>query len=277
MKPSPCTSFGADVECDLLRHFRYLGIVFEQEGHFRRSDSTGFATVRMGYMGISELGAYGADFMRYPDGDPDAGAVPYAALTPYAEVISSSADSAHFQLPIADGAWITANTWIQILRAGVPRLVEVTAKSPSGGFNTYTISPAVVGMTAGDKIGYRKRWIYGISGILHDLYKPKLHDKTVNGADAQEQLTSDEAGSIAESEALCADRLFALWSISHDHEVEHLYNTDVNVGSTISADPAYLPFLVNRIDIALASAAPGTTVPAVSMVSNGTNYEETPE
>lgn len=269
--------FDIDVECDLLRHMRYVGIVFEQEGHFRRSDQTGFNVARMGYMGVSEFGAYGADFLRYPDGDPDAGRVPYAAITPYSATIQSAPNSTNFVLPTAAAPWISVNDFIQINRAGVVHLVQVTAISPGIGILTYTITPAVTGMTGGDLIGYRKRWIEGISGILHDLYRPKLYDKQADGAQQQEQLTSDEAGSIQESEGLCADRLFALWSISHDHEVEHLYNPDVNVGQTISADPAYLPFLVNRVDIALAAISGSTSVPAVSMTSNGTNYEEEPE
>lgn len=272
-------TFDLDVDCDLMRHVRYLGIRMEQEALFRRNQKKLFNNPkRVGYLGVSELGAYGNEWLRYDDDDPDAGRVPFAALTNLATTVTAVTDTTHFNVDDTGGiasSWIAVDTYIQVLVAGSPILTKVTAVNDIGSELELTVETAVTGVGVNDDVGYRKRWMEGVSGVLYDFYLPKLFAK-LDGIMQQEQLTSGEAGNVAEAEALAADRLWELISITRDHEVEHLYDPDVDIGATVQGDLASEEFLCTRQEVIITAGRVGE-YPNVTQNTQGTCYEETPQ
>lgn len=274
-------TYDIQATCDKLRRMRYIGIRFEQEGHFRTTMKKLLGVVhRMGYMGISEVAILGSQMITYPDGHVDAGRVPYAMLTDKGSYVSARVSDTQFTLASItgfDGTWVVVDETIQLEHAGTIYTANVDTLNVGTKEITVTWDSAPPAVSINDKVGWRKRWMAGISGTFWDFYRPSLYLKLMYGGEQSEQITQSQAIDLDEAEAQCADRLFEIMSISRDYEVEAFYDSDVDVGLTCKIGASLSPFLNTREDIILSPRVESMAMPAVTITIQGTNYDEEPE
>jgi hypothetical protein len=270
-------------ECTNIHRARYIAIRWEQDGFWKTSDSSGSGVYRTSFTNCAELKVLNDGRLRFDKIDVDGtirdhpakGQVPYVELKGVAQVttVAATPDATHCTL--TDVAFADAGDFIQIKPVGGdPVLNYVSAKD---GANQLTITPGVPGMAAGNAVGDWNRWVEGFDYLWHDTYYPMLRQK---GENTNQLLEIQDEKALAtdttEAMQLCWDRLQEMIGVHSDNRMEICLDIALDIGSTVRPYSDEYAWLVDRCTWKM-NRPNAADSPGVTMLLEGTNYEETPE
>lgn len=270
-------------ECNNIHRARYIAIRWEQDGFWKTSDSSGSGVYRTSFMCCAELKVLNDGRLRFDKIDVDGtvrdhpakGQVPYVELKGVDQVttVKSTADATHCVLN--NDSFAEAGDFIQIKpAAGDPVLNYITAKHPVT--KVLTLTPGVPGMAMNDAVGDWNRWVEGFDYLWHDTYFPMLRQKCENTNQLLEiQDEKSLATDTVEAMQLCWDRLQEMIGVHSDNRMEIPLDIDLDIGETTRPYSDEYGWMIDRCTWKL-NRPNLTDTPGVTMLLEGTNYEETP-